>query len=141
MKALEYIFDDMLVGKEAAYDYIISDKVYLGYIEISGDVSPIHIDSEVAITSGFKERVMHGGILNAFVSHFIGMVFPGKNGLLLSVDIRFNNPSYMWDALHITGKISKRSESLSVIEIQIAINNITQNAQAASGKALVKLCA
>ena len=38
---------------------------------------------------------MHGTILNCFISHFVGMHFPGGRVLLHAVDTQFKSPCHL----------------------------------------------
>lgn len=98
--------------------YTISRKVYEGYIHLFEDRSPVHTDEIHAKKRGFTSRVMHGGILNGFLSHFVGMRFPGKNALLLSSDISYIKPCYLGDSLILRGVVAQKNESLGVLSLE-----------------------
>ena len=77
-------FESLQEGMSATHNYTISEEVYQGFLEIFDDRNPLHTDPDYARAKGFKDRIMFGGTLNGFLSHFIGMCFPGKKALLLS---------------------------------------------------------
>ncbi|MBF0435687.1 MAG: hypothetical protein HQL77_09980 [Magnetococcales bacterium] len=141
MSANTLTFADMIPGLHQEREYTISKAVHQAFLEVSQDRSPIHVDKVAAMERGFAGRVMHGAILNAFLSHFIGMVFPGRNALLLSVELRYANPSYLDDTLLLSARVMHRSDSHSVVELKIIFENRTRGVRAASGKALVKVVA
>ena len=64
-----------LVEKSQAFEvtYHVTPDVYFGFQRISSDFNPLHTDEAFAKSKGFPGRVMYGNILNAFVSHFVGM--------------------------------------------------------------------
>ena len=82
---------------------------------------------------------MHGAILNGFVSALIGVHFPGRRALLLSVDLRYANPSYLSDALRIDATVAQKIESQRVIVLNLRIHNVTQDVVAATGRAQIKV--
>src|SRR5436190_1875392 len=90
-------YHELSEGMTHQRQYSITPDVYENFLRAFNDRSPIHIDADVARSRGFADRVMHGSILNGFVSHFVGMVFPGANSLLLSVDLRYSQPCYLGD--------------------------------------------
>ena len=121
------------------HNYIITESVYKSFLCAFGDESPIHVDENEARAAGFPTVVMHGNILNGFISHFVGMIYPGRQSLLMSVDIRYVNPSYMNDEIEIKAKVVHFLESKKVIELLLMLNNITQSYTAAKCKVIVKL--
>ena len=61
----------------------------------------MHVDLEFAQNYGYSSVVMHGNILNGFISYFIGEELPVKEIVILSQDIKFNNPVYLNDILQL----------------------------------------
>ena len=59
--------------------FIVSENIYKGFIQLFNDKNPLHVNDVFAIEKGFKEKVMHGNILNGFLSYFIGECLPVKN--------------------------------------------------------------
>ena len=58
---------------------------------------------------------MHGAILNGFISHFIGCVFPGNNSMILSLDIKYHKPFYLNEMLELRMEVIQKVVSLKVI--------------------------
>jgi len=81
-------YRDIGEGQRETLDYALTPAVYQHFLDAFQDVSPIHVDEGYAKARGFAGRVMHGSLLNGFVSHFIGTWFPGRYSLLLGVDLR-----------------------------------------------------
>ncbi len=102
-------YDEITVGMKEVHDYVITPEVYQGFLAAFQDHSPVHVDKSFAKAQGFEGRVMHGSILNGFISHFVGMHFPGRFSLLLSVDLRFSNPSYLGDSIHMETVVSQKT--------------------------------
>ena len=127
-------YDDIVDGMKQSYDYVITPEVYQHFLDAFKDYSPVHVDEEFAKSKGFNGRVMHGSILNGFVSHFIGVHFPGKFSLLLSVDLRFNNPSYLGDAIRMETTVSQKLDSRGIVVLDATLTNVTRNYMAARGR-------
>lgn len=132
-------FEDISAGMERQYRYTITEQVYDGFMSAFDDRSPVHVDDAFARGKGFDGRVMHGGILNGFLSHFVGMVFPGAESLLLSTDLRFSNPCYLNDELLLDAKVIHKLDAANVIQLDVSISNITRSAIAARGRVQVKV--
>ena len=126
-------------GRIFTAPYQITSEVYQGFIGVFKDVNPLHVDDEYARKNGFLGKVMHGSILQGFVSHFIGMVFPGEKALLLSCDLRYLKPSYLNDKLELQVKLSQKVVSENVLVLDVSFQNRTQNILVARGRVQVKV--
>ena len=134
-----YRYPDISVGMKISHDYAITPTVYENFLAAFQDHSPVHVDETYARQSGFDGQVMHGAILNGFLSHFVGMIFPGKPSLLLAVDLRFSQPSFLNDALQLEAAVSQKLDSQNVIVLDFTFKNRTRNTIAARGRAQIKL--
>ena len=130
---------DIAVDDQVEREYVISPEVSGHFLAAFGDYSPIHVDDAYARACDFPRRVAHGAILNGFLSHFVGMYFPGRPGLLLSVDIRFAQPCHEGDTVLLKAVVAQKLDARSVIVIDLLFNNVTQNRIAARGRAQVML--
>ncbi len=135
----DHRYEDISVGTKAGHDYVISRKIYQGFLEAYHDYSPVHVDDNFARAAGFTGRVMHGAHLNCFLSHFVGMVFPGRRSLLLAVDLRFLQPSYLEDRLHLFAEVNQKLDAKKVIVLDVSFKNITRDAIVARGRVQVML--
>jgi acyl-coenzyme A thioesterase PaaI-like protein len=77
---------------------------------------------------------MHGAILNGFLSHFVGMRFPGGRSLELSVDMRYVRPSYLGDRVRLEGTVIQKVDSRSIVVVDLLYRNLTQNVIVARGR-------
>lgn len=103
--------------------FVVSSKVYEDFIQLSQDNNPLHINKEFAISKGFKGVVMHGNILNAFLSYFIGECLPTKNVIIHSQEIQYKNPVYLGDELAFTASVSGVYESVNTCEFKYYFRN------------------
>ncbi len=137
-EARSIAFDAIEVGAEARHGYAIEPAVYESFLAAFDDRSPIHVDDDFARTRGFPGRVMHGAILNGFLSHFVGMVFPGRGSLLLTVDIRYREPCFLGDRLELTAKVEQKVESQGVVVLRFQVRK-REGGAVAAGKAQVRV--
>jgi 3-hydroxybutyryl-CoA dehydratase len=138
-KLRTFHYTNIAVGEKHSRDYLITEETYRRFLDTFEDHSPVHVDEAHAISIGFKGRVMHGAILNGFISHFIGMHFPGRYSLLLAVDLRFSNPSYIGDTVHMEAVVSQKLDSRNIIVIDATLTNITNNSLAARSRIQVMI--
>jgi len=110
-------------GKTFSHGYIIDDSVYQGFINIFLDRNPLHTSIEFAKKKGFISTVMHGNILNGFLSHFIGECLPTKNVIIHSQEIHYLKPVYLNDALELKVIVLDFFESVKTVEFKFHFNN------------------
>jgi 3-hydroxybutyryl-CoA dehydratase len=134
-----YSFAEIVEGMALDRDYTLTSSVYEAFLAAFDDRSPVHVDDDYARASGFRERVMHGAILNGFLSNFIGMHFPGRQALWLSVDLRYLAPTYLGDDLNVQAVVAQKVESQRVLVLNIIIRNQTQGVVTARGRVQVAL--
>lgn len=137
--ARDFSFETIEENAEYSHSYVIDDAAYDALVSVFGDKSPIHIDEAYAKEAGFTGRVMHGAILQGFLSHFIGMYFPGKRSLILSVNLNYHRPSYLGDELEIKARVRQKVEAGKVVVLEVKFLNIVSKEVMASGKVQVAL--
>ena len=101
----------------------VTESVYLGFIENFQDKNPLHTNEDFAVLKGFKSKVMHGNILNGFLSYFIGEALPSKDVIIHSQEIQFKNPVYLNDLLVFKAEVSGVYESVKAIEFKFKFIN------------------
>ena len=101
----------------------VTESVYLGFIENFQDKNPLHTNEDFAVLKGFKSKVMHGNILNGFLSYFIGEALPSKDVIIHSQEIQFKNPVYLNDFLVFKAEVSGVYESVKAIEFKFKFIN------------------
>jgi len=104
--------------------FVVSKKTHQDFIQLSQDVNPLHTNGEFALSKGFQGVVMHGNILNAFLSYFIGVCLPSKDVIIHSQDIQFKNPVYLDDKLDFTAQVSGVFESVNAVEFKYYFRNL-----------------
>jgi acyl dehydratase len=133
------LYEEIALETSESWEYIISPEVYDHFLRAFDDRSPIHVDGKYAESCGYPGPVMHGSILNGFLSHFVGMYFPGRFSLLLSADIRFAQPSYLGDTIRLEARVSQKLDVSRVVILDVNFQNITRDYLAARGRIQVML--
>lgn len=103
--------------------FVVSSETYAGFIQIFKDKNPLHTDEVFAKDKGFQGKVMHGNILNGFVSYFIGECLPTKNVIIFSQTIQFNNPVYLADELQFNAEITGVHDSVNAVDFKYVFKN------------------
>ena len=103
--------------------FVVTESIYLGFIENFQDKNPLHTNESFAVSKGFKSKVMHGNILNGFLSYFIGEALPSKDVIIHSQEIQFKNPVYLNDDLVLKAEVSGIYESVKAIEFKFKFLN------------------
>jgi 3-hydroxybutyryl-CoA dehydratase len=123
----------MKKGDKFEIDFIITNQVYDLFVSTFNDKNPLHISDEFAKQNGFKSKVMHGNILNGFVSYFVGECLPIKNVIIQTQEIKYFKPSYLNDNLKYEAEICDVFDSVNSFEIKFVFKNVEKQ-KVASGK-------
>lgn len=129
----------MIVQLNQKFEHLFSvdAHVYEGFIAIFNDHNSLHTDEVFAKEKGFKTKVMHGNILNGFISYFIGELLPSEKVMILSQNINYRKPVYLNDRLLFEAVVVEQSESVMVNTFSFKFRN-EEKELVASGKILIK---
>lgn len=106
------------------YTYKVTPEVYYSFQRCSNDYNPLHTDESFAERKGFEGRVMYGNILNAFISHFVGMLLPHREVMIQSQDINFHKPVYLNDEIQLEAGIDTVSEAVNIINYKLKFRRV-----------------
>ena len=113
-------------SKNIRYTYRVTPDVYYSFQRCSNDFNPLHTDRLYANKKGFAEQVMYGNILNAFVSHFVGMLLPTREVMIQSQDISIHKPVYLNDEILLEASIDDVSEAVNIINYKLKFRRLTE---------------
>lgn len=120
-------------GDKFEYQFKITNEIYSGFISLFNDRNPLHTNRTFALEKGFDSEVMHGNILNGFISYFIGECLPIKNVIIQTQEIKFFKPTYLNDDLNFQAEIVDVFESVNTFEFKFVFKNKNE-IKVASGK-------
>jgi 3-hydroxybutyryl-CoA dehydratase len=123
-------------GNKFTQQFVVSQYVYEGFIRIFNDQNPFHISDAVAHEHGFAGKIMHGNILNGFISYFVGECLPIKNVVIQSQEIKFHKPVYLGDKVTLCAEVADFHDSVRTAEIIFQFLN-QNNVKVAKGKLFV----
>ena len=123
------------------YTYQVTPEVYYSFQRCSNDYNPLHTDALFAKSKGFDSPVMYGNILNAFLSHFVGMLLPTREVMILSQNILFQNPIFMNDEIMFEAFIDNYSPTVNFIDYKFKFRRVKDEKKVliANGHIQIKL--
>lgn len=107
--------------------YKVTPDIYYSFQRISNDYNPLHTDVSFAQKKGFSDRVMYGNILNAFVSHFVGMVIPSREVMIQTQDIQYRKPVYMGNEILLKAVPEDISEAVEIVNFKLKFYRLAEN--------------
>lgn len=82
-------------GDQYSIDFTFTQEQVVQFAVASGDMNPIHLDSEYAKTTIFKRQIIHGFLGGSIFSKVFGTIFPGNGTIYLSQNMKFLQPMYV----------------------------------------------
>lgn len=119
----EYTYEEITVGQKESFEVTVTDEMMASFCAITGDINPLHNDSDYAVSKGHPGRVVYGMLTGSLLSTLAGVYLPGKRSLIQEVKIKFSKPVYIGDTLTIEGVVEEKHDSYSLIIIKVTIKN------------------
>lgn len=128
---------DLTAGWEYSFEVIVEDTDIDRFADLSGDRSPLHMDSAFAQARGFRGRVVHGAYLVGLASRMLGMHLPGENCLLQTMQMKFAAPTYSGTRVRLIGVVDQISEAAQAVVVKLSVADAISGGILASGKASI----
>lgn len=132
-------FESIREGHRTSHEYAITPEILEHFLAAFRDTNPVHVSDAAAQERGFPQRISHGMILGGFVSHFIGVHFPGTNAVLQSVQLQFKSPCHPGDRIQIEAVVTQIVEAVHVLALDLTLRNLTRERVAAKAKVQVSV--
>lgn len=129
--------DSLHEGLVERFVFEPTEKMMQSFMEISGDMSPVHTDVNYAKSRGFDGVVVYGGILVAQISRMVGMHLPGHDALSRGLNIHYVRPLLVGQQAELEARVAHISEATSSIELKFKITS--QGKTLAKGSAGVQI--
>src|SRR5882672_5561346 len=107
------------IGDSYQHSLVVSPDTMKQFLQLSGDVNPIHVDRDYAVAHGFRDVVVYGNILGLILSHLIGMKLPTKEVIILSQSLEFRQPSHVGDEIQLRATVVNIHEAVQVVELRL----------------------
>jgi len=110
--------DDFFAGQHVTLTKTFTDDDVRRFVDITGDVNPLHVDDEFAAKTRFGRRVIHGMLTASILSTMVGMILPGTGAIYRSQTIEFLLPVHVGDTVtaHFVVREIERARHRLVID-------------------------
>ena len=115
--------EDFEVGQRASFTKTFTEEDVRRFIEITGDVNPLHVDDAFAAGTQFGRRVIHGMLSASIFSTMVGMLLPGAGAIYRSQTLRFLLPVYVGDTVTAHFVVRSVDRARHRLEIDAWIEN------------------
>ena len=88
----EYRITDISAGQQESFSVTVTEEMMAKFLDITGDVNPLHTDDGFAKEKGFPQRVAYGMLTASLISTLGGVYLPGKYCLIQGVEVKFEKP-------------------------------------------------
>ena len=92
-----YYFEDLELGMEASFAKTVTAADILAFAEVTGDWNPVHLDTEYAAKTVFREPIAHGMLTAGYISAVFGSQMPGPGAIYVSQTLNFRAPVRIGD--------------------------------------------
>ncbi len=128
-------YEELQEGDSATYVKTLTEDELVLFAAVSGDVNPLHLDSEFAADSSYRERIAHGMWSGSLISAALATVMPGPGTVYLEQSLTFRRPVRLEDTLTVNLKVLSKGRRNRVT---LACNVRNQNDElVVSGEAKV----
>ncbi len=125
------------VGDYVAFERTLDAALVDAYADLILDHSPLHVDETYAKTTTFERRVVHGMLLTSHFSSIVGMLMPGRNALLTSIENDYAKPVYVGDTVTFSARVVQVDTARSRLRLSCIV--LRGHEVCARGMALVEV--
>lgn len=116
-------YEEIYIGDKASFTKTISESDVYQFAGITGDFNPLHINSEYANHTIFKERVAHGALTVGFISAVLGTKLPGTDTIYLSQKVDFKLPVKIGDTVTAEVEVLEKKDRKKIIRLRTIVKN------------------
>lgn len=113
-----YSFDDIEIGTCESFQIEITQEYMESFKNISGDINPMHIDTNYAVERGYAGRIVYGMLASSFYSTLVGVYLPGEKCILNSCKVDYKIPVYVGDVLTVYGEVIDKRIATQRIKVK-----------------------
>lgn len=116
-------FAEVQIGDKASMSKTVTESDVYGFAGITGDFNPVHVNTEFAKTTMFKERIAHGMLSAGFISAVLGTALPGANTIYLGQELQFKAPVKIGDTVTATVEVIEKIEAKNRLILRTTVTN------------------
>ncbi len=91
--------DEFQIGQHVTLTKTFTHEDVQRFIEITGDVNPLHVDEDFTARTQFGHRILHGMLTASIFSTMVGMILPGTGAIYRSQTLNFLRPVAIGETL------------------------------------------
>jgi acyl dehydratase len=110
-------------GQSYTASVTVTSEKLAAFVDLTGDVAPIHTDPGFAAAKGHKACLAHGLLVGSFYSTILGCHLPGPNTVIARIALDMLRPVYVGDVLAYTARVERVSEAVGSVSLALfAVN-------------------
>ena len=114
------------LNKPFTFSFNVSKRDIEIFSELSGDKNGLHLSDNLAKEAGFNGRIVHGMLVQSYLSKFFGVDYPGEGTIFIKNDNVFLAPIYPDNTYHVrVNVIQKRNNGIINILAMVYDGNKT----------------
>ncbi|CAH8496840.1 unnamed protein product [Schistosoma mattheei] len=87
------------------------------FAKLTGDINPIHLDSNYAKQTRYRKCIVHGTFIQGLLSCLLGVHFPGTGCVLHAINCKFPEPLFVDETCRIEALVSKLRGRLATFDV------------------------
>jgi len=116
-------FSELNVGDKGEVTKVILEEDVRKFIEICGDVNPIHVDDEFTKDTPLKTKIVHGILTSSLISTAVGTKVPGPGSVWLDQNLKFLKPVRVNDTISAISEIIVKVEDRQQVIVRTTCVN------------------
>jgi len=116
-------FSELKVGDIGEVTKTITEEDVRKFIEICGDVNPIHVDDEFTSKTPLKTKIVHGILTSSLISTSVGTKVPGPGSVWLDQSLKFLKPVRINDIITAISEIIVKIEDRRQVIVRTTCKN------------------
>src|SRR3989344_4145831 len=116
-------FNELKVGDIGEVTKTITEEDVRKFIEICGDVNPIHVDDEFTSKTPLKTKIVHGILTSSLISTSVGTKVPGPGSVWLDQSLKFLKPVRINDIITAISEIIVKIEDRRQVIVRTTCKN------------------
>ncbi|MEA4926464.1 MAG: MaoC family dehydratase [Syntrophomonadaceae bacterium] len=118
--------EEINVGETASFTKSVTEFDVYSFAGVTGDMNPVHINTEFAGESVFGQRIAHGILSIGFISNVLGTQLPGPGAIYLKQECAFLKPVFIGDTISATVEVTRKDEAKNRVWLRTYCTNQRQ---------------
>ena len=118
-----YTYEEIEVGQKESFSVTVTQGMMDKFLDITGDVNPLHNDEDFAVSKGHPGKVVYGMLTSSFLSTLAGVYMPGEKSLIHEITLKMVKPVYVGDELTVEGVVKEKNDTFNFIIVKATILN------------------